>query len=134
MILFPACSGNTDSTSKRLYESPLNMKTIPDQLKVIAPTGNLDINTSDAFRRQITDLMSTGAKAILIDCQAVTFMDSSGLSALVMALKSAREIGSKLSICSVNDQVRMLFRLTGMEKVFEIFSDRAEFEQVIFSN
>ena len=110
------------------------MQTMPNQLKVIAPSDRLDINTSDAFRRQITDVMSTGAKIILIDCQAVTFMDSSGLSALVMALKSAREIGGRLSICSVNDQVQMLFRLTGMERVFEMFADRAEFEQAVFCN
>ena len=110
------------------------MKTRQGQLKVIAPSGSLDINTSVALRREITDVVSTGAKIILLDCKAVTLIDSSGLGVLVIALKFIKKMGGKLSICSLNNQVQILFRLTEMEKVFEIFADRAEFEKAVFSN
>jgi anti-anti-sigma factor len=43
---------------------------------------------------------------VLIDFQDVTFMDSSGLGALVLALKTVRAAGGKLFICSVNEQIK----------------------------
>ena len=68
---------------------------------------------------------------MLIDFQDVTFMDSSGLGALVLALKTVRAAGGKLFICSINEQVRMLFELTSMDRVFQIFPNRDEFANTI---
>ena len=110
------------------------MKTRQSQLKVITPSGTLNTNASVALRREITDVVSTGAQIILIDCKAVTLIDCSGLTALVIALKFIKKMGGKLSICSLNNQLQILFKLTEMEKVFEIFADRAEFEKAVFSN
>jgi anti-anti-sigma factor len=58
-------------------------------------------------------------------------MDSSGLGALVLALKTVRAAGSKLFICSVNEQIKMLFELTSMDRVFEIFPTREDFENAV---
>jgi anti-anti-sigma factor len=58
-------------------------------------------------------------------------MDSSGLGALVLSLKTVRSAGAKLFLCSINDQIKMLFELTSMDRVFEIFSSREELEQKI---
>jgi anti-sigma B factor antagonist len=69
------------------------------------------------------------AKLILVDLKEVTFMDSSGLAALVTAFKTVRSSGGKLCVCSVNQQIKMLFELTSMDRVFEIFADRDEFIQ-----
>jgi len=68
---------------------------------------------------------------LLCDFKDVTFMDSSGLGALVQSLKITRATGVKLLLCSFNDQLKMLFELTGMDQVFEIFSGREELEQKI---
>jgi len=61
-------------------------------------------------------------------------MDSSGLGALVQSLKMTREVNVKLLLCSFNDQIKMLFELTGMDRVFEIFHGREELEQKINTN
>jgi anti-anti-sigma factor len=68
---------------------------------------------------------------VLIDFRDVTFMDSSGLGALVLALKTVRAAGGKLFICSVNEQIKMLFELTSMDRVFEIFQTREEFDSTV---
>ncbi|MEO1401614.1 MAG: STAS domain-containing protein [Cyanobacteria bacterium J06635_1] len=98
---------------------------------IIQPEGSVDINSSDALRREILDGVNQGSQTILIDCQDITFMDSSGLSAMVMALKLARDANIRLALCSVSEQASLLFRLTGMDKVFEIFEHRAAFEQTL---
>jgi anti-anti-sigma factor len=65
----------------------------------------------------------------VIDCENVSFIDSSGLGALVLVFKTLKEVHSRMVICSINEQVRILFELTGMDKVFEIFPSQVAFNQ-----
>ncbi len=104
-------------------------------VKVVQPSGILDGTKAGQFRQEISTLVESGVDVVLIDFQDVTFMDSSGLGALVLALKTIRAAGSKLYICSVNEQIKMLFELTSMDRVFDIFSNREEFENsVVLTN
>ena len=105
-----------------------------EEVKVIKLTGNLNATTSQDFRQNITNILETGAKIVLVDFKDVTFMDSSGLGALVLAFKTLRAADTKLALCSINEQVRILFELTNMDKVFEIFPSQDAFNQVLVSN
>ena len=100
-------------------------------VQVIEPEGILDGTKTDEFRQEIDESVRTGANIILVDFTNVTFMDSSGLGALVLSLKTIRSADAKLFICSINEQVKMLFELTSMDRVFEIFANREEFEQKV---
>jgi anti-anti-sigma factor len=100
-------------------------------IKVITPAGILDGTQAIQFRQQINQLVQEGANIVVIDFKDLTFMDSSGLAALVLSLKTVRSAGAKLLLCSINDQISMLFQLTSMDQVFEIFSSREELEQKI---
>ncbi|MBD2593295.1 anti-anti-sigma factor [Nostoc sp. MBR 210] len=104
-----------------------------NQVQVVKLNGIINTNNSQTLRENITELQGTGAKIVLVDCQDVTFMDSSALGALVLAFKTLRATGTKLVLCSINEQVRILFELTGMDKVFEIFPSQDEFHQVVLS-
>jgi anti-sigma B factor antagonist len=100
-------------------------------VKIIQPSGILDGTKASQFRLEISDLVEAGADVVLIDFQDVTFMDSSGLGALVLALKTVRAAGSQLVVCSINEQIRILFELTSMDRVFEIFATREAFNSKI---
>jgi anti-sigma B factor antagonist len=97
--------------------------------EVIEPSGILNITQANQLQSQVDALVSAGVKGILIDLKNVSFMDSSGLAGLVIALKAIRAVGGQLCICSLNDQVRLLFELTNMMQVFDIFATRDAFEQ-----
>lgn len=98
---------------------------------VIEPEGTLDGTQTHAFREQVDSALQKGTKVLLIDLKDVTFVDSSGLGVLVACLKNARSASCKMYICSINDQIRMLFELTSMDRVFEVFADRAAFEATV---
>lgn len=100
-----------------------------NQIKIIQPGGILDAATSQKLQSQIIELVNNGTKIVLVDFQNVTFVDSSGLGYLVLAFKHLREVDSQLLMCSVNEQIRILFELTGMDKVFTVFSNQEEFKQ-----
>ncbi len=100
-------------------------------IRVIEPSGLFDSTQAPNFCHDIEQLLNNKVVTIVVDFKDVTFMDSSGLGALVQSLKIIRNAGVKLLLCSFNDQLKMLFELTGMDQVFEIFSGREELEQKI---
>jgi anti-anti-sigma factor len=103
------------------------------EIKVFPLKGTLDATKAQEFRQRISEIIESGAKIVLVDFKDVTFMDSSGLGALVLAFKALRAADSKLVICSINEQVRILFELTGMDKVFEIFANQDDFHRTVLT-
>jgi anti-sigma B factor antagonist len=100
-------------------------------VNIIQPSGILDGTKANEFRQEVNESLKKDADIILVDLKDVTFMDSSGLGALVLSLKAVRDAKGKMFLCSFNDQIKMLFELTSMDRVFEIFSNREEFEQKV---
>jgi anti-anti-sigma factor len=96
-------------------------------VKVIQPTGILDVTNCSQLRQEIMEVANIGGYNVLVDCQDLSFMDSSGLSALVLASQKLRELSGQLSICSINQQIEMLFELSSMDDIFEIFPSAEEF-------
>lgn len=104
------------------------------KIAVVQPSGILDGTQAMRFRQEISKLVESNekkAEIIIVDFQNVTFMDSSGLGALVLSLKTVRAAGSQMFLCSINDQIKMLFELTNMDQVFKVFHNREELEQTI---
>ncbi|ELS34151.1 anti-sigma-factor antagonist [Pseudanabaena biceps PCC 7429] len=104
-----------------------------NQVKIMQPSGRLDVTTAADFRRQVNDIASapTPPQYLLVDLHEITFMDSSGLGALVSALKSIRNSNGDMVICGANDQVQMLFELTSMTKIFKIYTTIDEFNATL---
>jgi anti-anti-sigma factor len=100
-------------------------------VQIVEAEGILDGNSAIQIRRRISECLKQNADIILLDLKAVTFIDSSGLGALVAALKTVRSAQAQLYICSICDQVKILFELTSMNRVFQVFPDRATFEKEI---
>lgn len=100
-------------------------------VQIIEPKGILDGTKASDFRENIDRSIKDGVQIILVDFTNVTFMDSSGLGTLVLSLKTVRNAGIKMFLCSINEQVKMLFELTSMDRVFEIFDNREAVEKIL---
>jgi len=98
-------------------------------VRAIQPKGILDSVNSNSLRREITDTIDRGVKTILLDLQDITFMNSSGMGALVATLKAVKAAGGQLALCSLSDQVRIIFELSRMDRIFQVYQDRQEFEE-----
>ena len=102
-------------------------------VKVIQPAGILDGTKGNELRREVSDILGAGADVVLIDFQDITFMNSTGLGAIISALKAVKTAGGRLFICSVSEEVKMLFQLTRMDRVFDTFTNRDEFARQVLS-
>ena len=55
--------------------------------------------------------------------EAVNFVDSAGLAALVKGMKRSRELGGNLVIFGLQQPVRIIFELTRLDKAIDIFDN-----------
>lgn len=79
------------------------------------------------LKEQITLAQSVGEPAwIVADLQQVNFIDSAGLSALVVGLKQARESGGSLHLFGVQQSVQIILELSWLDKAFPIFATEEE--------
>ena len=63
---------------------------------------------------------------ILLDFRAVQFMSSSALGVLIRFSKRCKEFKAKLKLCGISPQIFQVFKITGLDKVFEIHKDQQE--------
>jgi anti-anti-sigma factor len=82
--------------------------------------GRLDARTSPLVRTTLQNLLESGQLKIIVDLQAVPFIDSSGLAALVSGLRMARTRGGKIALSGAQSQAQVVFRLTMLDRVFPI--------------
>jgi anti-sigma B factor antagonist len=97
-----------------------------DLLKLV---GRLDAATSKEFKKTMTSLTEEKRSQILLDLSELDFIDSSGLGSLVGALRSVNNQGGDIRIAAIKPQVRAIFELTRLHRVFSIFNDRATAEK-----
>jgi len=90
-----------------------------DRYATVAPAGRLTAIGAPRLRQAVQDLIEAGSARIVVDMAATEFVDSSGLGALIGALKSARLAGGDLRIAAVPDGVRTVLRLTNLDRVLQ---------------
>jgi anti-sigma B factor antagonist len=88
-----------------------------DGVGVVTPTGRLNMVSARRLKELLADLVAQGTTRIVVDMDGVTFLDSSGLGALIGGLKSARQAGGDLRIARVTPSVLSVFRLTNLDRV-----------------
>ncbi len=88
-------------------------------------------NATEFSHRLLLAVKSSTPVHVLVDMSQVEFMDSAGLMVLIKAFRLAQASGQKFGICSVAPSVRMMFELTQLDDVFEIFESPSSFEEAI---
>ena len=72
------------------------------------------------FRIKINKLIEDGQKNFIFNFSQCDFIDSTGLGALVSIYKKCAEKGGSIKLKSLKPEVEKLFKLTRLDKVFEI--------------
>jgi anti-sigma B factor antagonist len=85
----------------------------------------IDAASAADFRDALAAVVAGGVNRFVIDLSGVDFIDSTGLGALVSALKGAGRSGA-VAVSGVKESVATLFKLTRMDKVFRMFPSDGE--------
>lgn len=75
--------------------------------------GEIDMATAPQFRRELEHHLSHGPADLRIDLSGVGFMDSSGLHALLVVVRTAHLVGARIAITATSPQVDRLLQVVG---------------------
>src|SRR6187549_1195243 len=87
---------------------------------IAAISGEIDVATAPRLREQLIELVTDGHVRLIVDLDAVDFIDSTGLGVLVGALKRARTNGGELRVVCSHSRIVKVFEITGLDEVFAI--------------
>lgn len=99
------------------------MKTNIEQLEdkyLVTLEGELDTAAAADVEKTLQPLYSTSGKDVIIDCEGLEYIASSGLRILISILKGAKAGGSKVVLKNMNEDIKSVFKLTGFINIFEI--------------
>jgi anti-sigma B factor antagonist len=90
----------------------------PGAVPVLLVSGDLDLSGEQELLDHAARLLTGGAGVLDVDLAEVTFIDSSGLGALVRAHHLAADAGRQLRLASVPGPVARILDLTGLRDIF----------------
>ncbi len=96
----------------------VEVQTGPDRV-IVAPCGDVDVETVPSVRRVLEDLRLSGWAQIVLDTRAITFFDSSGLRLLLEERRAAEAPGRSFAIVAGSRAVARALELTGLSAHFQ---------------
>lgn len=89
--------------------------------KIVATLeGELDTAAAMEVEKELQPLHEGNGRDIVIECEKLEYIASSGLRILLGILKSAKAGGSKVTLRNMNDDIKNVFKLTGLINLFNI--------------
>jgi anti-anti-sigma factor len=103
---------------------PLHVNTTRegDRLRV-ALEGELDIVNAPNLEEELTAAQADSVDTLILDLRDVTFIDSTGLRAVLAADERARSAGARLVVVRGAEAVHRVFTLTQLDQRLEIVDD-----------
>jgi anti-sigma B factor antagonist len=88
--------------------------------EIVSPRGEIDVATQTTLRAKLEDLIASGRTDIVVDLAETTFLDSTGLGALIGARRRTYALDGSFAIICANPRMRELFAITRLDLVFRV--------------
>jgi anti-sigma B factor antagonist len=92
-----------------------------DDLAVVVVGGEADLYTAPQLKKALGAALDGGARYVLVDLSSTTFIDSTTLGVLMGAVRRVRPEGGELAIACDDANIRRIFEITLLDRVFRIF-------------
>ena len=84
----------------------LKVETLTPELRLLAVTGELDLFAAPELKQTIADALEGDTRDLIVDLTGTDFIDSSGLAALILAMKRARSRGGQMVVVDAGGERR----------------------------
>jgi anti-anti-sigma factor len=88
--------------------------------------GRVDSNTAPELDNALANLLNNDKNKIVLNLEAVEYLSSAGLRALVKALKDAQKSGGDLRLAAVSQPIEVILRTVGMMQMFKMYPSEQE--------
>ena len=104
---------------------PMPFDRIGDVTVALVPVEELDASNAADFKRDAAPLLEATTK-LVFDLSRLRFVDSSGLGAFISCLRNLNAKGGDVKLCGMSKQVRAVFELVRMHRIFDIYGTKEE--------
>ena len=92
-----------------------------EKCMIIGIKGRLDTINYSILEKRLMELLDQNVSKILVNCSQMDYVSSSGLRILLMALKRITMVKGKFVLCSLQENIREIFEISGFTTIFEIY-------------
>ena len=93
---------------------------------VLGLSGKVDAEDSNVLLERITGILEGGGRHVLLDFTGATYINSSGLHALVIAGKKLAIAGGQLILAAPSDPILKVLKISGISSVLPVYSTQAQ--------
>ncbi|MFZ5431568.1 MAG: STAS domain-containing protein [Bacteroidota bacterium] len=105
----------------------MNLKTEKaGSFTILKIKGRIDTIHSPLLESEVNQIFDDGEKNLIINCQGMSYISSSGLRVFLVAQKKAKSISGKLNLCEMQPAIQEIFRISGFSNLFRIFDTQEE--------
>ncbi len=88
--------------------------------------GRIDGANAYEFEETIRAAIKDSDNTVIVDFEKLVYISSAGLRAVLIAAKILRSRDAKFALCSLSDQIREIFAMSGFDKIIEIYPTEGE--------
>ncbi|MEW6236390.1 MAG: STAS domain-containing protein [Candidatus Omnitrophota bacterium] len=99
---------------------------LENNITIIQPNCKLDVANLKEFSSVLDRVIEEGAIKVLLNFANVDYLSSTGIRVLVDNSKKLKSKKGSLSFCSVRSQMKELFEIVGLHKVFPFYVDEED--------
>jgi anti-sigma B factor antagonist len=96
---------------------------LKEQPNVLPLEGEIDLHVSPEVAASLRTMIAKKPKHLVVDLSRVTYMDSSGLAALIEGMQKVQEYGGRFALACVQESVTHILEIARLDQVFQIFPD-----------
>ena len=93
---------------------------------ILRIAGRLDLVSSSTLKDAIRQRLSDHRSLLVLSLEKIDFVNSSGLGALVSAVKDVRLSNGRLALCHLSPYVDEIFTIIGLKRVFDTYATEEE--------
>jgi len=90
------------------------------EFAVVEIDGEVDAEHVAFLKKALLPLKDGGIKGIALNLTRVPFIDSTGLGILISLMRQVKEQGKQLRLVGLSDEVRSIFEITRLHRVFDL--------------
>lgn len=89
-------------------------------------SGRIDSSNSREFHSDLEAVVSDNDSAVVLNFEDVSYISSAGMRVILLAAKSLQSSGTKFVLCSMDESIREVFKISGFDKIIPIHGSQTE--------
>ena len=86
----------------------------------------VDGTNAGEFQQALEAVISESDRIVILDCEQLSYISSAGLRVVLLTARALQRQNSKFAVCSLSEQIREVFEISGFDKIIPVHSTRSD--------